>query len=68
VTAEPKKYAAVPAAKKDVLTVVKITRLAARGQTIRDFLFTLMARLDAPSNDWISIAYVNSSELALRLR
>jgi hypothetical protein len=40
-------------AKKDFLTVAKITR---SDQIIRDFAFTLMARFDAPSNDQINPA------------
>jgi len=39
-------------AKKDFLTVAKITR---SDQIIRDFAFTLMARFDAPSNDQINL-------------
>jgi hypothetical protein len=54
VTAEPKKYSAVPRAKKDVLTVAKITRLAA-GQTIRDFLSRLW-RGSMPVQATINIA------------
>jgi len=45
---KPKKYAAVSEAKKDFLTVAKITR---SDQIIRD-----SARFDAPSNDQISTA------------
>jgi hypothetical protein len=54
VTTEPKKYAAVPGAKKDVLTVAKITRLAA-GQTIREFLSRLWGGL-MPVQSTINIA------------
>jgi hypothetical protein len=43
----------VSVAKKDFLTVAKITP---SDQIIRDFAFTLMARFDAPSNDQINPA------------
>jgi hypothetical protein len=48
---KPKKYAAVSGAKKDFLTVAKITR-----SDHPRFAFALMARFDAPSNDQIYTA------------
>ena len=50
---ETEKVRKVSLAKKDFLTVAKITR---SDQIIRDFAFTLMARFDAPSNDQINPA------------
>jgi len=49
---ETEKVRKVSLAKKDFLTVAKITR---SDQIIRDFAFTLMARFDAPSNDQINL-------------
>jgi hypothetical protein len=57
VTAKPKKYPAVSGAKKDFLTVAKITRSAA-DQTIRDLLLRL----------WRGSMPLQTTKLASRLR